>query len=64
MNLNVNQINYRLIKEEKFTITLCKSGVMMMAFQCKQLVRKGKPGVAERFVRTLKLMIISLILII
>ena len=33
-NLFVNQINYWLIYENNFTIDLCKSGYMIIMFQC------------------------------
>ena len=29
MNLNVNQKNYKFIKEDNFTINLCKNGLLM-----------------------------------
>ena len=32
MNLIVNQINYGLIKEEKFMINLCKDGWTIMIY--------------------------------
>ena len=32
INLNVNQINYGLIKEDNFTKGLCKSGSIIMVF--------------------------------
>ena len=32
INLDVNQINYGLIKEDNFTIGLCKSGSIIMVF--------------------------------
>ena len=56
MNLNVNYINYGLIKEKNFTIALCKNGQIIMVFQCTQHItyNEGKSVVAERFIKMLK----------
>ena len=31
-NLNINQVNYGLTREEHFTINVCKNGLVIMIF--------------------------------
>ena len=40
MNLIINQINYGLIKEDNFTISVCKNGETIMIFQCTPHIMK------------------------
>ena len=50
MNLIVNQINYGLIKEENFTINVCKNNDILIYSTHDE----GKLVIAERFIKTLK----------
>ena len=54
MNLNVNQINYWLIKKENFTIVLCKKCFNDNDIVMYSTHNEGKSVVPERFIRTLK----------
>ena len=49
MNLIVNQINYRLIKEHNFTINLCKNGYYILMYSTHNEV---KSVIAEKFIKT------------
>ena len=49
MDLIVNQINYGLIKEDNFTINLCKSDILMYSAH-----NVGKLVIVERFYKTIK----------
>ena len=71
-NIIVNQINYELIKEENFTINLCKNVWTTMILLMSFTHNEGKSVISERFIGTLKakfykklqLMIENLILVI
>ena len=52
MNLIVNQINNRLIKEENFTIKLCKNTILIYLIH-----NEGKSVITERFIKRLKVKI-------
>ena len=72
VNIIVNQINYELIKEENFTINLCKNVWTTMILLMSFTHNEGKSVISERFIGTLKakfykklqLMIENLILVI
>ena len=54
MNLNVNQINYGLIKEKNFITILCKKWLDDNDILIYSTHNEGKSVVAERFIKNLK----------
>ena len=54
MNLNIKQINYRLIKEKNFTVALCKNDQIDNDILIYSTHNKGKSVVAGKFIKTLK----------
>ena len=54
MNLNVNQINYGLIKENNFITILCKKWLDDNDIFIYSTHNEGKSVVAKRFIKNLK----------
>ena len=51
MNLIVNQINYGLIKDENFTINLCKFIILYYNILMYLTHNEGKSVIAEKFIK-------------
>ena len=52
-NITVNQINYRLIKEENFIINLCKECFDNNNILMYSAHNEGKSVIAKQFIKTL-----------